>query len=221
MKKKFILLDIDNTLYDSSSFRKQLFEKIVMLLEKDGITNATSICEEVYSSLIKEKGLFYPEDLLEVLHTRFPSKKISSKELLDVMYSEEFVSSYLYEETHAVIKEFEQLGELGIFSQGIERFQQLKVKQIAHLLKTHHIHIVPSKLSEIQRIFELYKEYEVFFLDDALPVLHAVKKAYPYVFTIWIKRGRYATIQEPIQGFIPNAVVKNLKEAENVIKEQK
>lgn len=219
-KKRFILLDIDNTLYDSSSFRKKLFEKVIAVLQKTECNDPVKLCEDIYSDLIREKGLFFPEDFIDTLQKYFQGKAMPKKELMEAMYDEEIASSFLYDETHDIVKEFEKIGELGIFSQGVERFQRLKLKQIAHLFADHHIHIVPSKLSQFQSIFAEYKNYDIFFLDDSLPILHAVKEMYPDVFTIWIKRGRYAENQEPIAGFSPDAIVTNLKQAEKIIKEK-
>lgn len=220
MRKKFILLDIDNTLYDSSSFRKKLFEKVIAVLQKTECNDPVKLCEDIYSDLIREKGLFFPEDFIDTLQKYFQGKAMPKKELMEAMYDEEIASSFLYDETHDIVKEFEKIGELGIFSQGVERFQRLKLKQIAHLFADHHIHIVPSKLSQFQSIFAEYKNYDIFFLDDSLPILHAVKEMYPDVFTIWIKRGRYAENQEPIAGFTSDAIVTNLKQAEKIIKEK-
>lgn len=220
MKQKFILLDIDNTLYDSSSFRKKLFEKVIKILEKLGCKDGEKLCDEVYSRLIKEKGLFYPEDFIEALQLQVVDTPLPKEQLLHSMYDGSFASAYLYAETHAIVKEFKKIGELGIFSQGMEKFQRLKVKQIAHLFKDHHVHIVPNKLSEFSKIFETYNKYDFFFLDDSLPILHAAKKAYPDIFTVWVKRGRYAMKQEPISNFIPDATVLTLKEAERILRKK-
>lgn len=218
MKQKLILLDIDNTLYDSSTFRKKLFQNVVIVLEKNGIKNADTLCEEIHTDLMKGKGLFYPEDFVDELLSRI-QRAVSKEELLEIMYDENHVSSYLYQETDVLVKKFEKLGELGIFSQGMERFQMLKIKHIAHMFAQKHVHIVVSKIANLDEIFEKYQSYKVFLLDDALPVLHALKKAYPYVFTIWVKRGKYANSQSPIPGFNPDTTVENLKQSEKIIKE--
>jgi hypothetical protein len=190
----------------------------ILVLKRIEVENAEEVCERIYAHLIKEKGLFYPEDFIAVLQRTLSHKDIPNNELLSSMYDEEFASAYLYEETHHVVNEFEKLGEIGIFSQGMERFQRLKIKQIAHIFKDHHVHIVPNKISAFQTIFNKYRQSDIFFLDDSLPILHAVKIAYPSTIVIWVKRGRYAHNQQPIIDFIPDATVLNLQEAERFIK---
>lgn len=219
MKKRFLLFDIDNTLYDSSSLRAKLFTEIFTVLREHNIHNMEKVAEEIYHDLVRNTGIFYPEDLIKELKKTFPEKTFPQKKLLDVMYDEKLLTPHLYEETHQLINEFEKMGELGVFSQGMKRFQKLKIKKIAHLFARHHIHIVTSKIAYIAQVFEKYHDYEVFFLDDALPMLHEVKKKYPKVFTIWVKRGRHAVAQKPIPGFTPDATVLTLKEAERIIKE--
>jgi FMN phosphatase YigB (HAD superfamily) len=218
MKNRLILLDIDNTLYDSAKFREKLFERIILILKRRAVEDAEGVCERIYADLIHEKGLFYPEDFIQALQKALPNKNIPEKELLASMYDDTFAAFYLYEETHTIVKEFKKLGELGIFSQGMKRFQRLKIKQIAHIFKDHHIHIVPNKISAFQTIFKKYQQHAIFFLDDSLPILHAVKTAYPSTVVIWVKRGRYAQNQKPIGDFVPDATVQNLQEAERIIK---
>lgn len=219
MKKKFILFDIDNTLYDTSSLRHKLFAKVFHVLQENDITDSNELAEEIYHDLVKKTGIFYPDDLVRGLTKALPDKKIPEKELLDAMYDITLLEPHLYEEAHDLVREFEKIGELGIFSQGMERFQRLKVKRIAHFFAQHHTHIVTSKLSALDDVFQKYHQYDVFFLDDALPVLAAAKKAYPKTYTIWVKRGRHALAQKPIKGFTPDDTVKNLRQAEKIIRE--
>lgn len=219
MKKRFLLFDIDNTLYNTSSLRGKLFDSIQDVLHAHDIKGFEALCEEIYRDLVRKTGIFYPDDLVKELKKALPEKRIPEQKLLDAMYNEELLSPHLYDETHELIAEFEHMGELGIFSQGMQRFQKLKVKKIANYFKNHHTHIVTSKIAHLPVLLEKYKDHAIYFLDDALPILHAAKKADPTMFTIWVKRGRHALVQEPIPGFTPDATVLNLKEAERIIKE--
>ena len=75
-----------------------------------------------------------------------------------------------------------------------------------------------NKEKAIADVFERYADDEIFLIDDALPVLYALKKEYPQVFTIWMKRGRYATKQEPIGDFVPEKTVLHLYETVEIIR---
>lgn len=218
MKKRFLLFDIDNTLYDTSSLRAKLFASIQEVLHAHDLKGFEALCEQIYKDLVRKTGIFYPDDLVKELQLALPEKQIPQQKLLDAMYNEELLSPHLYDETHELIAAFEHMGELGIFSQGMERFQKLKVKKIANYFKNHHTHIVTSKIAQLPELLEKYAAYTIYFLDDALPILYEAKKADPSLFTIWVKRGRHAAVQEPIPGFTPDATVLNLKEAERIIK---
>jgi FMN phosphatase YigB (HAD superfamily) len=220
MKKRFILFDIDNTLYNTSALREKLFARIFEVLQEHDLRGFEQMCQEIYHDVVARTGIFYPEDLVRELKKALPDKTIPKEKLLDAMYDPKLLTPHVYEEAHKLVTEFEKLGELGIFSQGMERFQQIKIQHIAQYFKQHHTHIVTSKLKALPHVFEKYKDFEVTFLDDALPILHEVKKVYPEVFSIWVKRGRHATKQEPIPGFTPDATVLNLQEAERILKKK-
>lgn len=125
----------------------------------------------------------------------------------------------VYEEVLEVLEALSQDALLGVFSQG-----QLDL-QITKLIKTgihnrfhkKHMHIVTDKTEAMPAVFEKYKHYRVFFVDDKLTALHEAKKLYPWLFTIWMKRGKYALAQKPIEGFDPEATITDLREVVQLV----
>lgn len=121
----------------------------------------------------------------------------------------------VYEEVFEVLKQLSTIADLGIFSEGEIAFQKQKLRQtnIEKYFLEEHINIVPKKIHAIEDLIRKYKNHnEVFLVDDKLMILPEIKKDFPSVFTIWIKRGEYALTQPPIKGFSPDAEVESLKE---------
>jgi len=121
----------------------------------------------------------------------------------------------LYEEVLDVLVELSKNVDLGIFSEGVIAFQEKKLQQtnIEKYFLKEHVHIVPEKIAAIEMLVEKYKNgNELYLIDDKLEALFSVKKHFPSVFTIWIKRGEYAPFQEPLKNFSPDAEVEKLQE---------
>ena len=121
----------------------------------------------------------------------------------------------LYEEVYDVLEELSTTVDLGIFSEGEIAFQENKLKQtnIEKYFLKEHTHIVPKKIEAIELIIKKYKkENELFLIDDKLEALFVIKKHFPSIVTIWVKRGEHAPHQKPIEGFSPDAEVEKLQE---------
>lgn len=123
-----------------------------------------------------------------------------------------FTQFSLYEEVPWVLTSLSKKAILGIFSQGESDLQRSKLKatKIESLFQKGHIFIELQKEENIKKIMHKCKNMYVYVADDKLPLLSLMKKQFPRVFTIWIKRGVYAQNQEPIHGFTPDAVMENL-----------
>lgn len=129
----------------------------------------------------------------------------------------------IYEDVIETLTELTTVADLGIFSEGDLAFQKQKLLEtnIENYFLKEHMHIVPEKISAIEALVKKYKSQQnaqVFLIDDKLPILPVIKKDFPSIFTIWIKRGEHAPSQEPIDGFTPDAEVESLKEAVPLIK---
>lgn len=119
-----------------------------------------------------------------------------------------------YEEVINVLQELKNVAKLGIFSEGEDEFQKTKLLKTG--IDTHfeknYIHIVKEKNTNLEEILTRYKNYQLFFVDDKLTILHSAKLFMPNIFTIWIKRGKYAISQGPIPNFTPDATFANLRD---------
>lgn len=126
----------------------------------------------------------------------------------------------IYDEVLEVLEELSKEALLGIFSQGqldLQTTKLIKTGIHGHFQK-NYMHIVVDKSEAMPAVFEKYKNDRVFFVDDKLTALHEAKKSYPWLFVIWVKRGKYAMLQKPIKGFKPDATVKDLRNIVHIVR---
>jgi FMN phosphatase YigB (HAD superfamily) len=219
MKQKFVLLDIDNTLFNSTSYKEKFFIKLVAFLQQQGLQQADRLCDDVYLVLRREKGLFAPEEFVDALLLQAHITPDFKEEILDIIYNPQTMEGNLYDDVLDTLTQLKAYATLGIFSQGSEKLQKRKLSPIIHFFHKDHMHVVENKEQAIETVFQKYRDEHIFLIDDALPVLHAIKQKFPQVVTIWMKRGRYADKQEPIPGFVPEKTVLHLQDAVEIIKE--
>lgn len=125
----------------------------------------------------------------------------------------------LYKEVREVLKKLSKLASLGIFSEGDLDFQKTKLLKtdIKDYFEKDSIHIMAKKDDEMQKTIAKYKDKTLFLVDDKLDILYKTKRLFPSIFTVWVKRGKYAKSQKSIYGFEPDAAIKTLQEVIPVV----
>jgi len=144
--------------------------------------------------------------LFDIDNTLFNTEKLKKSELK---------TFELYEEVKKTLEKLSKIATLGLFSQGEIAFQnkKLEVTNIKDYFTDEHKHIVKYKIDVIEDTLQRYKgNTKVFFVDDWVDMLRLAKKFDPSIFTIWMKRGQYATMQKSYADFTPDAVVETLTE---------
>ncbi|MDZ4227656.1 MAG: hypothetical protein U1E54_00245, partial [Candidatus Levybacteria bacterium] len=152
-----------------------------------------------------------PMVLFDIDYTLFDTDKFKESQLQS--YS-------IYKEVMEMLTELSGMVDMGIFSTGEIEFQKSKLVKtgMMQFFKEHHIHIFSNKDENLIGVLEKYRNSQVFLIDDKLSVLHLAKKHAQDIFTIWVKRGPYALVQEEISGFKPSFVVENLSEVVRIVK---
>lgn len=119
----------------------------------------------------------------------------------------------LYIEVESVLQELSAKAILGIFSEGEDEFQRLKIKKTAlkKYFSPRHIHVVATKEQVLTKVFFKYHRQSLYLVDDKLNILYLAKRVWPEIKTIWVKRGKYALNQKPIKDFMPDIITTNLK----------
>lgn len=150
-----------------------------------------------------------PFVLFDIDYTLFNTDLLKASALHDFV---------LYDEVEKVLEELAPCATLGIFSEGDVLFQRKKltVTAIDTYFEKGHMHIDVAKDTMVH-IFKHYEGHPIFLIDDKLPILYTVKQQYPFVFVIWIKRGKYAFAQKPMKNFVPDAIIETLQDVVPVI----
>lgn len=214
--KKVILFDIDYTLFDTEIFRKKLYKNISLAVKEDR-SKIESIGKIIYEELRNKYGYFNPIEFIK----KFKKRLKSNTDLAAIeksIWDEKAFQASIYKETVEVLDAVEKSAQVGIFSKGHDRFQRAKLKAIAHFLQIKHIHIVVDKYASLPELIRKYEKHKLYLVDDELEALHSASKLRRDILTIWVKRGKYATKQEPIPEFAPNATVMNLRKITSIIK---
>lgn len=125
----------------------------------------------------------------------------------------------VYDEVHKVLEDLSKTSNLGIFSEGVLNFQKDKLVKtgIQKYFGEEYVHIVEKKDITIEKILMKYKDDTLILVDDKLTVLRDAKRILPTVFTVWVKRGIYASTQEPIEDFVPYATINDLKDLVSIV----
>ena len=71
--KPVILLDLDNTLFDTPSYRKSVFTKI----------GNFSVCQEIYDEMMRGRGYFLPEAFAIIVSVRLGKRK---EKIMDILF---------------------------------------------------------------------------------------------------------------------------------------
>lgn len=138
----------------------------------------------------------------------------------DVLKKSNLATFQLYKEVLDTFAQLKEVADFGIFSEGNIAFQQRKLREtnIEEYFLKDHVHIFENKNEKLKQMLDRYDDKgKLYLVDDKLSVLHLAKRYEPSVYTIWVERGFYALRQKPIEGFIPDAVVKKLHEIVPII----
>lgn len=209
MKQKVVLFDIDYTLFDTERFRKKLYQALSDVLQR-GDVYTKRLAQDIYEEIRKETGYFEPTAFVRKLFAQLKTDQ-DRNDVRKAIWNRQNFRECIYEETSSVVDKLSRVALVGIFSKGYNAFQRAKLSTIQHLLDDQHIHITVDKSITLPEIVKKYEQMKLYLVDDALDVLHIAKQMDKHIFTIWVKRGRFAKAQEPIAGFTPDAIVKDLR----------
>lgn len=215
MKKKVVLFDIDYTLFDVSKYRDRLYRDLARVLKREK-KELEIIGQRIYDETRERRGYFDPALFTKELLSKIGQPQ-AAHTVSKVIWNKEHFKESVYQETKKVLEDLSEIASIGIFSKGVNIFQKAKLTTIQYMLKKEHIHIIIDKHSKVAQIMKKYEAMRLYLVDDALSVLHTAKKVNRHIFTIWIKRGRFAEVQEPIAGFLPDATVKDLRPIPNIV----
>ena len=151
-----------------------------------------------------------PVVLFDIDYTLFDTRKFKDSQLQN--YN-------IYKEVMGILMQLKNIATLGIFSKGETGFQKTKLIKTGMIkfFGENNVHIFDDKDANLINVLEKYKNSKLFLVDDKLEILCSAKKHIPQIFAIWVKRGPYAQIQEPIENFTPNVTIENLSNLYSIV----
>lgn len=164
----------------------------------------------VFKEIVSKRGIKKPVVLFDIDYTLFDTETFKKSGLTEYK---------LYAEVKNVLEKMKDFAEIGIFSEGENDFQKNKLKKtfIHSHFEENNVHIFLAKEDNLEHVLGKYAGREFFLVDDKLTVLYNAKMLMPSVVAIWIKRGPFAESQKELEGFRPDAEIKNLSDIVSII----
>ena len=201
MNKKIILFDWDDTLFSKNLYKKNLTTNLARICETTE-EEAVKVDDEYFSNLINS-GDFKIEDFLKTFEDKF-DKKINLEDFNTDKLG--IYSKALFPETIEVLEKLKNDYALGIYSQGYENLQRLKIKfsGIENYFDQDLIFIDRDKT---QPDFVVKLPTKAVVIDDKKEVIEKLKQLRPDLELVWINRKDEEKISE----------VKTIKSLEELI----
>ncbi|MBI4096266.1 MAG: NTP transferase domain-containing protein [Candidatus Levybacteria bacterium] len=165
----------------------------------------------VFKEIVSKREVKKPVVLFDIDYTLFDTKTFKKSGLTEYR---------LYAEVKSILEKMKDFAEIGIFSEGENNFQRGKLKKtfIHSHFEENDVHIFLAKEDNLQHVLDKYAGREFFLVDDKLTILYNAKMLMPSVVAIWIKRGPFAESQKELEGFKPDAEIKNLSDILSIIR---
>lgn len=203
-----IVLDFDHTLYST----KSLYEALKAAFAGLGVD------EDLFQQTFQEsKGSgrdYKPARQIKMITARAGIKADKlEKEFKRVL---KIAPDFLYPDTEDFLRSRKKTDKLFILSYGEEKFQNMKVES-AKISKYFRKVSITRDIGKSKpfKVF-LSKKEKTLFLEDNPQALMEVKKVYPQVIAVRMRRGEGKYADAPDNEYV-DFQVKNLKELEEII----
>ena len=213
MDKKIVLFDIDYTLFNTTKFKELIAQELKKYFPKASI----ELLEEVYGE-VRKYGAFNPS-LFAQFFTHKTEIQIPAEAVEKLWFDRGTIEKSLYPEVLSTLSILQNRKDtvFGIFSSGHTDFQLRKISMVSDFFAKEHMHIAPFKEETLQDVLHEYRNASVVLVDDLITILQKAKSLKPTLFSIWIKRGKFAERAEIPSGFIPDVTVSLLSEIPDIL----
>jgi FMN phosphatase YigB (HAD superfamily) len=203
-----IVFDFDHTLYSTKSFYENLKAAFCGLGVNEDLFQQTF-------QLSKGKGRDYkPCRQMKLISEQADISKVKmEKEFNKILKTS---PNFLYSDTIDFLKKHCKTEKLFMLSYGEEKFQNQKVDSAKINKYFQKIKITRDIGKSKPFKFFLNKKEPVLFLEDNPQALLEVKKVYPQIIAVRIKRGEGKYAEAPDNKYI-DFQIKNLQELEKII----
>lgn len=190
MDKKIILFDWDDTLFSKTKYKKNLRSNLARICEVSEV-KIFEFEEQYFNRLVKSDD-FKIENFVSSFEQKF-SKKIDLEDFgtnkLGI-YSQAF-----FPEIIEVLEKMKNKYVLGIYSQGFESLQKIKIKY-SGIEKYFNKNLIFIDRDKTSQNFIKNLPIKSIIIDDKKEVIETLKKLRPDLKLIWINRNN----KEKIKG---------------------
>ena len=203
-----IILDFDNTIFNTLL----MLNEFLKVFQEAGFTE-----EKFWNNYEKTKekiGGFDQKVFIDLLGDSSFFDKKKTKEKMDSILSR--ASNFIYPDFADFAKSFNKR-DLMLLSYGVTDFQKRKIEKSKIASMLNEIIITSkSKDKSFKIIRQKYQGEKLFFIEDNGEQIDRVKKEFPEVIALKMKRPQYQYIE--IKSKLANCIIKNLYEAREIIK---
>ncbi len=187
--KTTLLLDIDSTIFDTPSYKRELAEALGSELGYRDVSEFDLIFRKALRDTVQACSYLDPSSFIKEMYE--VRRKDTSLEALDeVFWNDALYSNKLYPDVIEFLKDLSTHDDvlLTIHSTGDSRHQRKKIVEILHFFKDENIHIFQDKIAVIENTLDQYNEDKVIIIDDREDVLRAAKLAREEIQTVLVLR---------------------------------
>lgn len=207
--KKYILLDFDDVIFDS--------RKLGAVFIKIFKTNQENY-NQAYQELFRIKGKLVPYDPIKHYRKiKNPREEDIKKVRADIKVCLKNARQFVFEDVRKFLEK-NKSDDLYVVTFGLKSFQSEKINSSGIRKFFKKIIILKTWKSEAVKVIfgkNPSKNEAIYFFDDKTRFLEEMKKKYPRVKTILVKRRKKS---EQVKNEYCDFEIKNFSEAANIIK---
>lgn len=185
-----LILDFDQTLYDTSGMKRAKFIKLKKYLLKKSLTFYKTTAD----SVIKKHGMYLLEE-----HLKAMVKAEHHQAALRIAQHTPY-HKFLYPDVRKFFQRYKKF-KIIILTFGDDKFQQEKIQACKFKGVDKVIITLKKKYLEFEKIINKYPA-PYYFIDDKTSELDLVKKHYPEVIALWMRRANGANRNKPGKEFM-------------------
>lgn len=202
-----IILDFDDTIFNTH----RLMREFLKIVKKSNFTEEEFFGS--YQECKKKVGGFDPKIIIDLLNEIKPFDKIKTEKEINLILSNS--KDFVYSDFFDFAKSFSKKN-LILLSFATTATQKIKINN-SEIMGFFEDIIITSrnKVKDVKSISEKYKKEKIFFVDDKAIQVDNIKRKFPEIITMKIKRPQGGHIMT--ESMLADYTIKDLKEAKNII----
>jgi len=187
--KTTVLLDIDSTVFDTSSYKRSLADALRLELGFEIVSEFEITFRKALQSTLQSCSYFDPGFFIKEMYE--VRRRDTTLEVLDkIFWSDTLFTNKLYPDVIDFLTELSSNDtvHLAIHSTGDLRHQRRKIQEILHFFKDENINIFRDKIAVIENTLKQYSDDDVIIIDDREDVLRAAKLVQKNIQTVLVVR---------------------------------